>query len=56
MFAKIAKVLKSVYRVQNLTAQWARQSRPLYLQVFFVVVVNDGQEDGHEDVGVDEDV
>lgn len=33
-----------------------RQSTPSYLQVFFVVVVNDGQEDGHEDVGVDEDV
>lgn len=27
-----------------------------YLQVFLVVVVDDGQEDGHEDVGVDEDV
>ena len=24
--------------------------------MFFVVVVDDGQEDGHEDVGVDEDV
>lgn len=27
-----------------------------YLQVFFIVVVDDGQEDGHEDVGVDEDI
>lgn len=33
-----------------------RLSTPSYLQVFFVVVVDDGQEDGHEDVGVDEDV
>lgn len=31
-------------------------SRPPYLQVFFVVVVDDGQEDGHEDVGVDENI
>lgn len=28
----------------------------MYLQVFFVVVVNNSQEDGHEDVRVDEDV
>lgn len=28
----------------------------LYLQVFLVVVVHDSQEDGHEDVSVDEDV
>ena len=27
-----------------------------YLQILLVVVVDDGQEDGHEDVGVDEDV
>ena len=34
----------------------SRAIGPSYLQVFFVVVVHDGQEDGHEDVGVDEDV
>lgn len=28
----------------------------LYLQVFFIVVVYDSQEDGHEDVSVDKDV
>lgn len=28
----------------------------MYLQVFFVVVVNNSQEDRHEDVCVDEDV
>lgn len=27
-----------------------------HLQVLLVVVVNDGQEDGHEDVGVDQEV
>lgn len=27
-----------------------------YLEVLFVVVVNNSQENGHEDVGVDEDV
>lgn len=30
--------------------------RQSYLQVFLVVVVDDGQEDGHEDVVIDEDV
>lgn len=30
--------------------------RLLYLQVFLVIVEHDGQEDGHEDVGVDEDI